>query len=180
MLCSECLKDPNFHNSKCDQCQSKNVLRKINNKYYFQGQVYSKSKWYRKMANYLSFANNDVNMRRYPDEIRIDYIKTFVLKNIKKMTFLMLVLPCILLLLLSCVILWLTQFYKNRGIFEYEHVVLFAKFISISFSVLGSILLFKIIFYQEKIIMIGSDKRVRMRHISKKQYEKIKLLFLKK
>ena len=86
--------------NKCEECLSKNLLKIRQGKYYFQGQAFKKNSWYRKMANYLSFEDKGVRLRRTPDEIRIEYIRTFVLKTLKN-DILMLILPCILFLLVS-------------------------------------------------------------------------------
>lgn len=179
MNCEECKKRSDFSLKMCDACASKNLLKIRKGKYYFQGQVFKKDSWYRKMANYLSFEDNNVRLRRTPDEIRIEYIKTFVQKNIKKTTFLMLILPCNVLLLTSLVILLGTHFYQVEANYLNVIQINYLKFVGFLFFVLGLVLLVKIIIFQNKVIMLGTDKRIRIKHLSKNQYYQVLEVFKK-
>lgn len=170
LICEECKKKIHFDYDRCEECASKNLLKVYKGKYYFQGQVFSKNKWYRKMGNYLYFEKDRVSLRRFPDEIRIKYIKTFVLKNIKKSTFLMLILPCILFFVLSLTLLWGVHIIEINAKFLNYNQIVFVRFLGALFFVFGSSLLVKLIIFQDKVIMLGTDKRIRMKHINKNQY----------
>lgn len=177
--CEECKKNIHFDYDRCEACSSKNLLRREKGKYYFQGQAFTKNKWYQKMANYLRIEKDEVILRRTPDEIRIEYIKAFVLKNIKKTTFLVLILPCILLLGLSLTLLWGGQFYQENANFVNSNQFIFIIFLAGMFFILGNGLLVKIIIMQEKVIMLGNDKKTKLTHLSKKQYQGIIDVFKK-
>lgn len=179
VTCEECKKTIHFDLNRCETCSSKNLLKMQKRKYYFQGQAFSKNSWYRKMGNYLNFEKDCVTLRRTPDEIRIEYIKAFVLKNIKKTTFSMLILPCALFLALSLVLLWGVQFFRENANFLNYTQQVFTVFLGVLFFILGSMLLVKIIIFQGKVIMLGSNKRIKMKHISKKQYQGIIDVFKK-
>lgn len=179
MNCEECKRLSDFSPKMCDACASKNILKIRKGKYYFQGQVFKRDSWYRKMANYLSFDNDSVKLRRMPDEIRIEYIKTFVQINIKKTTFLMLILPCAVLLLTSLVILLGSHLYQIEANYLNANQIDFLRFVGFLFFALGLVLLVKIIIFQNKVIMLGTDKRIRMKHLSKKQYYQILDVFKK-
>ena len=177
--CEKCKKEIHFDYNKCSNCIRKNILKYQNGKYSFQGQTFTKNSWYRKIGNYLSFDNSMVVLRRIPDEIRISYIKAFVLKNIKKATFLRLILPCAAFLALSLVLLWGGRFFQdNANLLNYNQMV-FLTFLGGLFFILGSVLLVKIIIFQEKVIMQGNDKRTKVKHITKKQYHDVIDLFKK-
>jgi hypothetical protein len=171
--CEECKKEIHFDTEKCDNCSSKNLLKYEKGKYYFQGQAFSKNNWYRKMGNYLNLDNDMVSLRRTPDEIRLGYIKAFILKNIKKATFLRLILPCAVILALSLMLLWGGHYFRENGNFLNTSQFVFVVFLGGLLFILGSILLVKIIIFQEKVIMLGNEKRAKVRYISKKQYQGI-------
>lgn len=177
--CEECNKEIHFDNDKCDRCSSKNLLKYEKGKYYFQGQVFSRNNWYRKMGNYLNFDNDTVSLRRTPDEIRIGYVKAFILKNIKKATFLRLILPCAVILALSLVLLWAGHYLEENSNLLNVNQFIFMLFLGGMFFLIGSILLVKIIIFQEKVIMLGTNKRTKVRHISKSQYQGIIDVFQK-
>lgn len=179
MQCNECKKEIKLDSEICETCKSKNLLKTVHGKYYFQGQAFSKNKWYRKMGNYLQIGKDEVTLRRMPDEIRIEYIRTFVFKNIKKATFLMLILPCVLFLVLSLILLLGGRIYQNSANLLNENQLFFLKFLGVMFFIFGSLLLVKLIVLQHKVIMIGNDKRIRMTHITKKQYQGIINVFKK-
>jgi len=179
LICEECKKNIAVRDNKCEECLSKNLLKIRQGKYYFQGQAFKKNSWYRKMANYLSFEDKGVRLRRTPDEIRIEYIRTFVLKNIKKTTFLMLILPCILFLLVSFILLLGTHFYQFDANYLNLNQIIFLRFLGLMFLLLGALLLIKIIIFQDKVIMLGTDKRVKMKHITKEQYYQVLEVFKK-
>ena len=131
------------------------------------------------MGNYLNFDKDKVILRRTPDEIRISYVKAFILKNIKKTTFLRLILPCAAFLALSLVLLWGGHFFEeNANLLSYPQMV-FIMFLGALFFLFGSIFLVKIIVLQEKVIMLGNDKRIKIKYISKKQYQGIIDVFKK-
>ncbi len=179
ITCKECKKLIHFDQNRCDSCLSKNLLKVRKRKYYFQGQAFSKKSWYQKMGNYLNFEKDTVTLRRTPDEIRIEYIRAFVLKNVKRTTFSMLILPCSLFLALSLILLWGGRIFQANVNFLNEAQTLFANFLGWFFFLMGSILLIKIIVFQDKVIVLGTGKRTKYKHISKKQYQGILNVFKK-
>lgn len=156
-----------------------NMLKKEKNKYVFQGVKFSKNSWYRKMANYLRIEKNEISLRRTPDEIRINYLKSFVQKNIKKATFFRLILPCVVFLVLSLVILWGgPKIQASRNLLN-EPQMLFVRFLGGVFFLFGTVLLIKIIVFQEKVLMQGTDKRIKYQFLTKKQYQGVLDVFKK-
>lgn len=156
-----------------------NLLKKEKGKYHFQGQAFTKKNWYRKMGNYLYIGKDEVYLRRTPDEIRLEYIKLFILRNIRKATFLMLILPSLLFLGLALLILIGSQLSKNNLKFLDENQIIFIRFLGILFFIMGSGLLVKVMILQDKVIMLGNEKRGKTKYISKKQYQGVLDVFKK-
>ncbi len=91
----------------------------------------------------------------------------------------MLILPCILFLLLSLILLLGTHFYQFDANYLNLNQIIFLRFLGLMFLLLGALLLIKIIIFQDKVIMLGTDKRVKMKHITKEQYYQVLEVFKK-
>ncbi len=152
---------------------TENNLKKINSKYHFENGIYTKNQWYRKIANYLRIEKDTVSLRKTPKTLRINEIEGAVRANVKKSTFFRLILPCIVFLLLSLVLLWvgiLFQTERNLLSLSQKHFLTFLGALFLVFSLVFGV---KIFILKQKVIMFGTNKIIKYKFLSKKQYEAI-------
>jgi hypothetical protein len=158
MLCLHCLNIT--ENTDTCECGSASILEKNRNKYYFNGQVYSRKEWLAKMAGTLIAGRNGA--------INPEYLRDVFTKNASIHTFVRLVLPAILFLLMGAgiVIGLLVVRYID------ERVIMLAFFAFILFF-LGIINLKRGLIDRIKIVALPRGRRFIHQQFSYTRYQKI-------
>lgn len=136
----------------------------------------------REIAKICNFTikDNNVFLKKDIENKEKEGIYNIFMKNIKKITFLGLILPCASFLFIFLVSTLLIAIKANKGKIENDvfNETVFLFFISILFLILGLILSYKIV-KRNKCYLTINNKALQYKYISKEEYNKI-CDFLKK
>lgn len=137
--CINCLNKYNEVLSCCPSCKSDEFVRFRNSKYIYQGQVFTRAKWYSGISNFYEI-NNSINIRQLPFKLKPNYIKYIYRKNIKRYTFLGMILPMITFLILSIIFFYIGFFLMSKheySMFYNTSIFLFFLAVVFIFLVIG-------------------------------------------
>lgn len=124
-----------------------NEVKKLSfNRYQYQNKIYSERQWFSLLSDFSVFDEEKVTLRHHMPNLDLAYIKQTYLDNIRKSTFLGLILPCVVFLALSLLIIPLEVWIEKRSnIYGKENIIIFTIFLSFLFFIFGIILLIKLI-----------------------------------
>lgn len=125
------------------------------------------------MCSFNKNKNGQYYIKKYFIELEKKEILDIFMKNIKKHTFLGLILPCALFLALFLTSTFFAFFEQEKGNFEFvgkENSIIFLHFISFIFLFLGIVLLFRIVCKKEKCYLSKKSNQNRYVFISYKEF----------
>lgn len=153
-----------------------NEVKKLKfNRYQYQNKIYKESQWFNILSDFLEFNEKKISLRKDMPNLNLAYIKKTYLDNIRKSTFLGLILPCVAFLSISLLISQVALFLQNkRKIDEYQNSYIFLIFLGFLFLIFGIIFLIKLL-KREKLVFT----RNRYRYLSKQEFlQKMKIFQL--
>lgn len=136
--CTKCLTKMKNDDGSCLICESVKLVRYKNGKFFYQGQAFSLGRWYSCLSMFNE-ANDSLKLKQSSLDIEPTYIKLIYQKNIKRFTFLGIILPIVLFIVCSAVslivghILFQSIYFYNTRIFLFFLSALFFLFSLILF-----------------------------------------------
>lgn len=138
--CINCLEKYKSQIIQCFNCNSKQLVRYKNGKYVYQGQVFTRGKWYSIISDFYEF-NNSLNIRRMSADLTAKYIKQIYQKNIQMFTFLGMILPMIVFSLMSVMSFLTALIVSNKEFILLYNTSAFLFFLAIFFMFIVIVLL---------------------------------------
>lgn len=160
-------------NSECPNCNKGIFIDK--RKIYYANMVFTFNQWMSYVCSFAIDKNNNIFLKRQINGLDKRYLMNIFDKNIKKYTFLGLILPCIMFLGISLITSGLIAFFCYKGNFKDEDIYksfIFLLFICLIIFALGCYLLVRIL-KKDKCFLTKEGKYYRQRYISNNEYNKI-------
>lgn len=142
-------------------------------KVFYKGQKFSENEWMSEVCSFNKNKNGQYYIKNYFAELGKKEILNIFIKNIKKHTFLGLILPCTLFLTLFLISTFFAVLEQKKGKFGFvgkENSIIFLFFISFIFLLLGIILFFRVTYKKEKCYLSKKSGQNRYVFISYKEF----------
>ena len=140
---------------------------------FYNGKEYTIDEWMSEVCSFNKTKNGEYYIKNQFVDVGKKEILRIFNKNIKKHSFLGLILPCALFLVLFLLSVFFIVFEQEKGNFELVgkgRSLIFLSFVSLLFLVLGIILLFKTLVKKEKCYLSKKAGQYRYTFISSKKY----------
>jgi ribosomal-protein-alanine N-acetyltransferase len=155
---------------------NKNITRN-KNKIIYRNKEYTKKEWYGLTSSIKNTDKQRYALRNLPLGLNQSYLRDLYSLNIKKHTFLGLVLPCTVFLLISLISKWVNvnrdnnPFISNFGLNETSYIFLY--FLANIFLLFSIILLYMLFIKKKRIIYIMHGSKTVYQHIDYADYRGI-------
>jgi ribosomal-protein-alanine N-acetyltransferase len=155
---------------------NENITRN-KNKIIYRNKEYTKKEWYGLTSLFKNADKRRSVLRNLPLGLNQAYLREMYSLNIKKHTFLGLVLPCTVFLLISLISKWVNVNHDNNPFISKlglsETSFIFLNFLAIVFLLFALILLYMLVIKKKRIIYIMNGRKTVYQHIDYTDYRGI-------
>lgn len=169
--CVECLKTSNEKIEKCGRCGSSKLTNEDKHVLTYQNKTYAKKEFEVEVNKLIGLSDNRVYYRMNEFELSRQYLYKYVIKNIKKNTFVRIFLPCIGALVVAFLILIVAVIIKTIPNVLSEEISNALVYFAVASQIAGIAITLYLVQKDFKVIKYFDENEFKYQFLNKEAYK---------